>query len=88
MVSDGNDAERGGDRAACFIPRKGGGMSPDEELWGAASMILRIHGDKARLHVVERLGTLALEADWDGVAVWQGIAARMEALIQNEGERH
>jgi hypothetical protein len=63
-------------------------LTPDEELWGAALAILRIHGDGARIYVVERLGTLALAGDFDGVAVWQGIAARMEELIRNEGSAH
>ena len=57
-------------------------MTADEQLWGAAAMILRIHKDGARIHVVDRLGELALAGDLDGVAVWQGIAARMEALMQ------
>ena len=63
-------------------------LTPDEQLWGAALAILRIHGDGARMHVVERLGTLALDGDLEGVAVWQGIAARLEELIQNQGTSH
>ena len=52
----------------------------DQELWGAASMVLRQHGELAPVFVAERIGALALEGDAASVAVWQKIARKLEQL--------
>lgn len=63
-------------------------MTRDEELWGAASMILKQHGERARVHVVTQLGHFAAENDEGGLAIWQEIAWRLEQLIQKDQTEH
>ena len=50
------------------------------ELWACANEVLKTLGDKAPLHVAERLGALALKGDEEGIRTWQEIARRIEAL--------
>jgi hypothetical protein len=54
----------------------------DQELWAAANMILQQHGDRAPVHVAERIGALALARDMDGVITWKAIAGRMDQLMR------
>ena len=50
------------------------------ELWACANEVFRQHGDKAPLHVAERLGEIALAGDAAGIATWKEIARRMDAM--------
>lgn len=52
----------------------------DRELWACANEVLRQHGDRAPVHVAERIGTLALAGDAAGVEAWKCIAQRLEQL--------
>jgi hypothetical protein len=52
----------------------------DWELWSAANMVLKQHGERAPMFVAERIGALALEGDMAGVATWRAIAHRIVAL--------
>ena len=54
------------------------------ELWACAAHVLKTHGTNAPRHVAERIGALALAGDSDGVATWQAIARRMDALTETE----
>ena len=56
-------------------------MTRDQELWCMASMLLRQHGELAPVKVAERVGELAVLGETDGVALWQEVAHRMDALI-------
>ncbi|MBT2244307.1 hypothetical protein JQK15_12255 [Sphingobium sp. BHU LFT2] len=42
--------------------------------WGAASMLIRTHGDHATAYADKRISALAAIDDVDGVAVWKKIA--------------
>lgn len=55
----------------------------DRELWAAANMVMRRHGERAPVFVAERIGSLALVGDTAGVEAWKAIAARMEQLGPN-----
>ena len=55
-------------------------MLTDWELWACAAEVQRQHGERAPLAVAERIGALVLAGDSDGVAVWRGIASRLQAL--------
>ena len=44
--------------------------------------VQRIHGDKAELHVAERIGALALAGDVDGIERWREIASRLDQLLR------
>ena len=55
-------------------------MITDRELWACALQVMRQHGDQAPVFIAERIGALALKGDEQGIATWQGIAARLDAL--------
>ncbi|WP_301182313.1 hypothetical protein [Sphingobium sp. SA916] len=43
-------------------------MTNDHIALGAAMMLLRRHGNQAPVKVAERIGELAVEADWEGLS--------------------
>ena len=51
------------------------------EIWACANTVLKIHGNKAPLHVAEQIGALALKGDQEGIHTWQEIAVRIDVLI-------
>jgi hypothetical protein len=55
-------------------------MTPDQHIWACALAIERLYGLRAPVHIAERIGMLALAGDQEGVARWQAIAARLDAL--------
>lgn len=60
-------------------------LTEEEVLWGAASTLLKRHGDRAPVKVAERIGELALEGDELGVALWRDIARRMDEMMRSGG---
>lgn len=56
-------------------------MTADEERWAEALVVERLYGEKAPLHVAERIGALAMAGDISGVVRWREIAARLEKLL-------
>ena len=50
-------------------------------------MLLRRHGDDARLVVAQRLGELASAGDFEGVSMWKKIARCMDQLVRHYGKR-
>lgn len=59
-------------------------MTRDQELWGVASMMLNRHGQDAPVKVAERLGALAMAGETEGVAMWQDVARRLQALMADQ----
>jgi hypothetical protein len=59
----------------------------DWELWSAANMVLKQHGERTPIFVAERIGALALEGDMDGVETWKAIARRIVDLSPSPGDR-
>lgn len=57
-------------------------LTPEQERWAEASAILRIHKDRARIFVAERVGALALAGDAAGVQRWKEIAFKLQQLIE------
>jgi hypothetical protein len=57
-------------------------MTPEQERWAEATMVLRQHGGNAGMFVAERIGALAVEGDVAGIQRWQQIAARLQQLIE------
>ena len=57
-------------------------MTPDQERWAEALMVLRQHGDFARVFVAERIGALAVQGDAAGIRRWKEIAAKLHQLIE------
>ncbi|WP_246587241.1 DUF6961 family protein [Stakelama flava] len=60
----------------------------DWELWGAATMVVRQHGDRAPAFVAERIGVLALAGDSRGMDTWKRIASRVAQLMDNNLRKH
>lgn len=58
-------------------------MASERELWACANRVVMQHGDGAPMFVAERIGALALAGDWEGVAVWKAIAAKMMSLLKH-----
>ncbi|WP_277968196.1 DUF6961 family protein [Sphingomonas echinoides] len=56
-------------------------MTPDIERWAEALAAYRAHGERAHVHVAERIGTLATDGDQAGVDRWKQIAVRLDQLI-------
>jgi hypothetical protein len=56
-------------------------VTPDQERWAETLRVEQIHGDHAPTYVAERISTLALEGDLDGVERWQQIASRLDQLL-------
>ncbi|WP_176593013.1 hypothetical protein [Sphingobium sp. EM0848] len=57
-------------------------MTNDQIALGAAVMMLRRHGDQAPTKVAERIGELAVEGDWEGLAFWKAIASKMDQILR------
>ncbi|MGQ0587911.1 MAG: DUF6961 family protein [Sphingosinicella sp.] len=62
-------------------------MTEEEHLWACALEIERQHGERAPVHVAERIGALALAEDWDGVERWKAIARCLDALRRTGSTR-
>ncbi|MAX01218.1 MAG: hypothetical protein CMN72_16585 [Sphingomonas sp.] len=60
----------------------------DWELWSAAIMVVRQHGDQAPTFVAERIAALALASDHRGIEAWKQIAARIEQLLDQSPAKH
>ncbi len=56
-------------------------MTPDEERWAKAGQILKWKGDDASAFIAERIATLDAAGDTAGVARFEAIGAKLEALI-------
>jgi hypothetical protein len=62
-------------------------MDESHVAWGAASMLLKLHGDHAPVAVAERLGQLASAGDMEGVLMWQRIAGCMARLMASAAQQ-
>ncbi|OAN54295.1 hypothetical protein A7Q26_24125 [Sphingobium sp. TCM1] len=49
-------------------------MTQEQVPWGAASMLIRTHGDHAKAYADQRISELTAIGDVDGVAMWKKIA--------------
>lgn len=59
-------------------------VTGEQHIWACALAIEKQYGERAPLHVAERIGALALAGDLEGVAMWKAIAARLDALRAGE----
>lgn len=55
-------------------------MTRDEELWGAAIAIQKLHGERAHLYLAERIGAAATSGDEAGVEMLKDLAKRLDEL--------
>jgi len=62
----------------------------DHDIWRAAQLMIKRHGEDARVVAAQRADELFEEGDLDGAAVWRLITAAIEDLQRMEpktGER-
>lgn len=55
-------------------------MTRDQELWGMALWVEKLHGDKGWFYIAQQQDRLLAEGDFDGVAMWRTVGERLEAL--------
>lgn len=55
-------------------------LTQDQMPWGAASMLLRQHGERAASVAAARVGELERADDADGAAMWKKIASCLTKL--------
>jgi hypothetical protein len=48
-------------------------MIPDADIWRAANLLIREHGDAAEVTAAKRAGEMLDQGDGDGQLVWQRI---------------
>ena len=56
-------------------------MIPEQERLAEALAVLKQHGDRAPVHIAERIGALALADEAAGVSRWQEIARALDRLL-------
>jgi len=49
-------------------------------------MLMKQHGENAPRKVAERIGSLAVEGDMAGVALWKDIARRMDMMMRSRAQ--
>lgn len=59
-------------------------MTPERELWACALLVEKEQGDQAAVWIAERIGSLDLEGDAEGVARWKAIAEKLSLLVTGE----
>jgi hypothetical protein len=65
-------------------------MIDDHDLWRAAQLMIKRHGEDAPVAAAQRADELFEEGDLDGAAVWRRITAAIEDLqrmVPKTGER-
>lgn len=59
-------------------------MTDEQHIWACALATEKQYGERAPLHVAERIGALAVAGDLAGIAMWKAIAVRLDALRAGE----
>jgi len=65
-------------------------MLDEPDIWHAANLLLKHHGDDAPLVAAQRADEMLAQGDIVGQAIWKRITAAVEELIRQkpkEGER-
>jgi hypothetical protein len=65
-------------------------MIDDHDLWRAAQLMIKRHGEDAPVVAAQRADELFEEGDLDGAALWRRITAAIEdlqRLVPKTGER-
>ena len=59
-------------------------MACDLDIYRAANVLIRKHGDKAAIHAAMRADELLEAGDMDGAATWRRIIKAIEELTSTE----
>lgn len=60
-------------------------LTRDQEVWGMALWVERVHGDAGWLHIATEQDRLLDEGELDGVALWRNVQQCWEQLQQAKG---
>ena len=64
-------------------------MTRDQEVWGIALWIEKTHGENGWFYIAQQLDRLITEGVFDGLALWQAVQERFEALrAASEGRQN
>lgn len=58
-------------------------LSRDQEIWGMALWVERVHGDNGWFHIATQQDRLSADGDLDGVALWGRVQRYWEQLREN-----
>lgn len=59
-------------------------MIADADVWRAANLLIKQHGDDAPIHAAMRADELLAEGDLEGVAIWKAIIRAIDELLTKE----
>jgi len=59
-------------------------LTQEQVPWGAASMLIRTHGDHAKAYADRRISALTAIGDADGVTMWKNIVNCINQLSATE----
>lgn len=55
----------------------------DQEIWGMALWVERVHGDNGWFHIATQQDRLLAEGDFDGLALWRRVQTYWEQLRED-----
>ncbi|WCP13292.1 hypothetical protein sphantq_01715 [Sphingobium sp. AntQ-1] len=55
-------------------------LTQEQISWGAASVLIRRHGEEAKIHADSRISELTAIGDDQGIAIWNKIACCINVL--------
>lgn len=63
-------------------------LSRDQEIWGMALWVDRVHGENGWFHIATQQDRLLSEGDLDGVDLWRNVQRHWEELQNAKEQRH
>ena len=60
-------------------------MTRDEELWGVALWVERMHGSEGPAHIEAQIARLASCGELAGVKMWRSVGQRFDQLSRRTG---
>ena len=64
------------------------GLTRDQEVWGMALWVERVHGNNGWFHIATEQDRLLAAGDLDGVALWRVVQQHWELLQSAKTNRH
>ena len=58
-------------------------LSRDQEIWGMALWVERVHGENGWFHIATEQDRLLAESDLDGLALWRRVQTYWEQLRED-----
>ena len=61
-------------------------LTRDQEIWGMALWVERVHGDKGWFHIATEQDRLLADADFEGVSLWRAVGRRWQELQDSRAQ--